>query len=95
MNIDKDLIAYLEDLSKLRLTDRERSAMAESLEKILAYMDKLGKLDTAGMAELSHPFPSTNCFREDVVTPSFTRDRILAGAPRQKDGCFQVPKTVE
>lgn len=95
MKIDKSLIAYLEELSRLRLSGAEQKEMAESLERILGYIDLLSALDTTGVEELSHPFPSVNCFREDAVAPSFDRDRMLAGAPKQKDGCFQVPKTVE
>ncbi len=44
---------------------------------------------------MSHVFPVHNVFREDVVTNGDERDAVLANAPEQKDGQFQVPKTVE
>ena len=31
----------------------------------------------------------------DGVKPSMARELILQNAPKQKDGCFLVPKTVE
>ena len=34
-------------------------------------------------------------FREDEAKPSMARELILQNAPKQKDGCFLVPKTVE
>lgn len=95
MKMNQELIGYLEELSKLRLTDGEKRQILGDLERILGHVDTLCALDTDGVEELSHPFPSVNAFRADVVEPSLERDQILAGAKEQKDGCFQVPKTVE
>lgn len=44
---------------------------------------------------MSHVFPVHNVFREDVVVNGDTREKILANAPKEKDGSFVVPKTVE
>lgn len=95
MQISDELITYLETLSRLSLSEAERRDTKENLGKILHHIDKLAELDTEGIEALSHPFPEVNRFREDVVQPSLDRDRILAGAPAQKDGYFRVPKTVE
>lgn len=95
MQIDDQLITYLETLSRLSLTEEERADTRENLAKILAHIDKLAELDITGAEPLSHPFPSVNVFREDETAPSFDRETILAAAPEQKDGCFKVPKTVE
>ena len=35
---------------------------------MLDYIDKLNELDTSGVEPMSHVFPVTNVFREDVVT---------------------------
>ena len=44
---------------------------------------------------LSHVFPVYNVFREDEVTNGDEREELLAAAPRSKDGCYMVPRTVE
>lgn len=95
MLIDDKLIDYLEELSRLRLTGAEREDAKENLGRILGYIDKMSELDTTGVEPLSHPFPFVNCFREDEETASFDRELILGCAPRRKDGCFKVPRTVE
>ncbi|MDF2686162.1 MAG: aspartyl/glutamyl-tRNA(Asn/Gln) amidotransferase subunit [Clostridia bacterium] len=95
MIINDELITYLEDLSRLRLTEREKEKAKIDLSKILSYIDKLNELDTKGVEAISHPFPFTNNFREDIVKDSFDRALILSNAPAQKDGYFKVPKTVE
>ncbi|MBQ6554580.1 MAG: Asp-tRNA(Asn)/Glu-tRNA(Gln) amidotransferase subunit GatC [Firmicutes bacterium] len=93
--IDDELIQYLEELSRLTLTDDEAKKAKEDLTKILGYIDTLNQLDTDNVEPMSHPFPYTNNFREDAVKPSEDRELILKNAPQQKDGCFKVPTTVE
>lgn len=95
MTIDNNLITYLESLGRIELTEEEREKCGKNLQDILSYMDTLNELDTAGVEPLSHSFPITNVFREDIVINSADRELLLSNAPRQKDGCFKVPKTVE
>ena len=59
------------------------------------YIDTLNELDTEGVEPMSHSFPIKNVMREDEVRPSTDRELILSNAPKQKDGCFMVPRTVE
>ncbi|MEI6579505.1 MAG: Asp-tRNA(Asn)/Glu-tRNA(Gln) amidotransferase subunit GatC [Eubacteriales bacterium] len=95
MTIDNNLITYLESLGRIELTEEEREKCGKNLADILSYMDTLNELDTAGVEPLSHSFPITNVLREDIVINSADRELLLSNAPRQKDGCFKVPKTVE
>ncbi len=95
MQINNELITYLEDLSRLTLSKEEEEKAKVDLEKILSYIDKLNELDTTDVEAISHPFAFTNNFRDDVTVDSTDRDIILANAPMKKDGCFKVPKTVD
>ena len=63
--------------------------------KMLDYIDKLNELDTSSVEPMSHVFPVSNVFREDVVTNGDDRDNILKNAPEERDGAFVVPKTIE
>mgnify|MGYP000956632825 FL=1 len=93
--IDEATMDNVEILAKLALTPQERQKAMDEMEKILTYVEKLNELDTSGVEPMSHVFPMTNVFREDVVTNGDERDKILLNAPEQKDGAFKVPKTVE
>lgn len=95
MKIDDNLIAYLEELSRLRLNNEEKTRAKEDLGRILDYMDKLNELDTTDGQEVSQPFELTNNFRADEVEQSIDRALILKNAPQKKDGYFKVPKAVE
>ncbi|MDR1815358.1 MAG: Asp-tRNA(Asn)/Glu-tRNA(Gln) amidotransferase subunit GatC [Clostridiales Family XIII bacterium] len=95
MKIDSHLIEYLADLSRLELSGAEKERLRGDLEDILAYVEKLGELDTAGLPEMTHPFEAANRFREDEVTNGDRTEALLAGAPDKSAPYFKVPRTVE
>ena len=95
MNITAELVDYLAGLSRLEVQEGERQAMTAELERILAYMEVLNRLDTQGVEPMSHVFPVKNVLREDEVIPSQDRAELLAGSPAPDQEAFLVPKTVE
>jgi aspartyl-tRNA(Asn)/glutamyl-tRNA(Gln) amidotransferase subunit C len=95
MNITDETIEYVAALAKLELNSEEKEKAKNDLGRILAYMDTMNELNTDNMEPMSHVFPIKNVFREDKVTNEPNRDALLNNAPKQKDGCFIVPKTVE
>ena len=95
MKITAELVDYISELSRLELEAGEKQAMTAELERIVAYMDVLNKLDTEGVEPMSHVFPVKNVLREDEVIPSQDRAELLAGSPAPDGEAFLVPKAVE
>lgn len=95
MIIDDNLIAYLEELSCLTLTDEEKQRLSGDLSKILSYMQRLGEVSTEGVSERSHPFDNVNSFRDDTTRAAFDRELILKNAPDRNEEMFIAPKAVE
>ena len=95
MQIDDTLIAYLEDLSCLSLSDHEKKRLKGDLGDILGSMARLDELDTENAPECSHPFDHVNALRDDEIQPSFDRALILKNAPMSRNAMFIAPKTVE
>lgn len=93
--ISDETIEYVGILAKLELSPEEKEDAKKDMSRMLDYIDMLNELDTSGVEPMSHVFPVNNVFREDVVTNGDCREELLANAPRQKDGSFLVPKTVE
>lgn len=93
--ISDETIEYVGILSKLELSEQEKEQAKKDMGRMLDYIDKLNELDTSQVEPMSHVFPVHNVFREDVVTNGDQREAILSNAPEQKDGQFEVPKTVE
>ncbi|MBQ3512639.1 MAG: Asp-tRNA(Asn)/Glu-tRNA(Gln) amidotransferase subunit GatC [Lachnospiraceae bacterium] len=93
--ISDDTIEYVGILAKLELNQEEKEQAKKDMESMLDYIDKLNELDTEDVVPMSHTFSVHNVFREDVVTNGDDRENMLFNAPEQKDGAYQVPKTVE
>ena len=88
--ISDETMEYVGILAKLELSDAEKEAAKRDMGRMLDYIDKLNELEP-----MSHVFPVSNVFREDVVENGDEHEKMLANAPKVKDGMYQVPKTVE
>jgi len=93
--ISDETMEYVGILAKLELSDAEKEAAKRDMGQMLDYIDKLNELDTSGVEPMSHVFPVSNVFREDAVENGDEHEKMLANAPKVKDGMYQVPKTVE
>ena len=93
--ISDETIEYVGILAKLELNAEEKEQAKKDMASMLDYIDKLGELDTEGVAPMSHVFPVHTVFRADVVTNGDDRENIIANAPESRDGAFVVPITVE
>ena len=92
--IDKEVVEKVAKLSRLELDEAEVALYADQLNQILDTMAGLQQIDTEGVAPLAHVLPIENVLREDEVGQYFTQEKVLANAPEQADGMFQVPKIV-
>ncbi len=95
MKITKETIEHVANLARLNLTEEEKQRLTHEMADIIAYVDKLNELDTSDVQPTAHVIPIKNVFREDEVKKSFDREKILANAPSEENGCFKVPKVVE
>lgn len=95
MKITEQTVEYVAALAKLTVSEEEKEKVVVDLERILQYMETMNGLDTEGVEAMSHVLPMKNVFREDMVTNEDNRSALLVNAPKQKEGSFAVPKTVE
>ena len=95
MVITDETIDYVGILAKLELSDEEKEQAKKDMSNMLDYVGKLEELDTDDVEAMSHAFPVSNVFREDVVTNGDDRDNMLANAPEERNGCYDVPKTFD
>ena len=95
MVITDETIDYVGILAKLELSDEEKEQAKKDMSNMLDYVGKLDELDTDNAPAMSHAFPISNVFREDVVTNGDDRENMLANAPEERNGCYDVPKTFD
>lgn len=95
MEITKDLVEYVSNLSNIRLDEETSAKMKNELGEIIKYMDVLSEVNTDGVEPMSHVFSIKNVLREDEIKESYDRDLILKNAPERTNEAFVVPKIVE
>ncbi len=93
-NISKKDVEHVAMLARLEFSEEELEEFTRQLNDILAYMDKLNRLDTADVEPTAHVLPVKNVTREDVSRKYFDNETALKNAPDREDGMFKVPKIV-
>lgn len=95
MTIDNKVVENLAHLARLRFDELEKESIRDGLEKMVAFVEKLQTVDTAGVEPLLHISDVTNVLREDVVQGSITREEALLNAPVKDEAFFKVPKVIK
>ncbi len=91
MSIPAVDIGKLADLARLDLTLEEAAELGPQMASILAFVRKLGELDTDGVEPMTTALDIDNRFRDDCPTPSLPRESALQNAPRTEGEHFLVP----
>ena len=95
MSVDRDTVAKIAKLARIRIEAEQMEPLAAELSNILGWIEQLNELDTEGVAPMTSVVEVEAPLRRDAVTDGDCRDRVLANAPEAADGFFLVPKVVE
>jgi aspartyl-tRNA(Asn)/glutamyl-tRNA(Gln) amidotransferase subunit C len=95
MAVDKDTVAGIAKLARIKVDDAQQEALTEELSNILGWIDELGELDTEGVAPMTSVVEVQHSLRKDAVKDGDRQDDILKNAPESKQGYFVVPRVVE
>ena len=90
MRLSRDEVEYVAKLARLGLSETEIARMQDQLSSILEHIAALDELDTDAIPPTAQVITLTNVMRPDTVTGSLSRQAVLANAPRQVDGFFEV-----
>ena len=88
-------VDYVAELSRLSFDESEKEGLAEDLNQILAYVEKLGELDTENEDIIVNPYYIENKYREDVVVPSLKLEDVTKNAPDTLEEYVVVPAIIK
>lgn len=94
MTISPEQAAKIAKLARLRLDQDKLERFAGHMDDILAYMETLGQVRTAGVEPLYSPVEHAAPTRSDTPARTCSRDDVLANAPQTDGQYFIVPKIV-
>ncbi len=95
MEVNDALVDKLAHLARLKFEASEKEEIKNDLQKMIAFVEKLNKLDTTGVEPLLHMTDEINVLREDEVKGSISREEALMNAPFHDDQFFKVPKIIK
>ena len=99
MSLSDDQVRRIARLARIALQAGESAAVTERLNRVLAMVDEISRVDTAGIEPLAHPldphFVPGQPLRVDSVTESDQRARYQRVAPAVEEGLYLVPKVIE
>jgi aspartyl-tRNA(Asn)/glutamyl-tRNA(Gln) amidotransferase subunit C len=90
-HLSLDEVRHVAKLARLELSDEEITTLQGELSALLDHVDKIRRLDTAGVPPTAHPLPLRNVLRDDEPRPCLDRDTVLAEAPSVEGARFVVP----
>ena len=95
MSLSPDDVRRIARLARIALQPDESAAVTERLNGVLAMVEQIRRVDTAGIEPMAHAQDLTQPLREDSVTETDQRERYQAVAPAVEEGLYLVPKVVE
>lgn len=95
MTIERTDIEKLAELARIRITDANVAATIRGINEVLALVDQLQAVNTAGIEPMAHPLDASQRLRTDLVTETNERDAFLAIAPASADGYYLVPQVLD
>lgn len=95
MDIKREDIKHLAELSEFSLSDGEVDALQTDLQGIIGYISQLDELDTSNVEPTYQVFEMENVWREDEILPQEAdREALLALTKETKDNQIKVPKVL-
>ena len=82
-------------LARIEVAEDEARALQQSLNDILAMVEQMLAVDTAGVEPMSHPQEVRQRLREDRVTEVDQSALLQSLAPEARDGLYLVPQVIE
>ena len=100
MPLELSDVERIAQLAQLDVSDNQIQKTARQLNDILAMVEQLRSVDTAGIEPLAHPVSAFENdvalrLRDDVVTEENHRTEYQAVAPAVENGLYLVPKVIE
>ena len=95
MEIKREDIIHLAELSDFSLEDNEIESLGNDLQGIITYISQRDEFDTDNIEPTYQVFEMKNVWRDDeILSQDATREQLLALTKEEKDNQIKVPKVL-
>jgi len=95
MSLDKDTVAKIAHLARIRVEEDKLDPLAAELNNIIGWVEQLGEVETDGVPPMTSVVHVTLPRRTDKVDDGGDPDRVFGNAPTKVNHFYAVPKVVE
>ena len=95
MSIDLKTIKHISKLSRISVDEKRAEKLADDLNSIFDFIEKLNKLKTDNVEPLTSVAETTLKLRPDEVKSKNIREQIIKNSPEDNEDYFVVPKVIE
>ena len=95
MEIKREDILHLADLSNFSLSEKQVSSLEKDLSGIIKYISQLDELDTENVEPTYQVFETENVWRDDeILEQDASREDLLELSKEVIDNQIKVPKVL-
>lgn len=95
MEISKEEIKHIANLSMLNLSEEEVTKYTKDMEQIVEFANKINEIDTSSTEISAFSNDKVNVFRKDEVRESFDRELLLSNAPSSNGEAYSIPNVMD
>src|SRR6266849_617723 len=95
MPLSLEEVRRIAELARIGINDAEGRAVQGQLNDIFELIGRMQKVNTEGIAPMTHAQGLGLRLREDEVTETDRRELYQAVAPHKEAGLYLVPKVIE
>ncbi len=95
MKLNKSEVESIAHLARVEISAEQARAYAADLSSILDLVAQMNAVDTDAIEPMAHPHEAPLRLRDDAVTETNQREKLMANAPAAENGLFLVPRVIE
>lgn len=95
MEITPEALDKIAHLARLQVAPQDCEQLLASLNKTIAWVNQLSKVDTTGVEPLTHMTHEVNRLRADHIEQPLSHEQALSQAPVHDNDYFRVPKVID
>ena len=96
MSLTRRDVEAIAHLARLDISETELPVYADSLSKILSFVEQLRAAETAAVEPMAHPLAGeVQRLRPDAITESDQHQKFQLNAPLVAGALYLVPKVIE
>ena len=94
MEIKKEDIKHIANLSMLNLSDEEIEKYTKDMEQIVNFANKVNEIDTSSTEISAFSNDNVNIFRKDEIHVFEDNESLLQNAVSKERNMFKLPKVI-